>query len=212
MTKLVKTVPLGATVGKESQQTNFQLSAWRGIRGDTVLICQGVVEEIVEGKDEIPDQLFGSANIISETSSGINVTIIRICPPIHITHLFFFSSFQSLNNHYKKNFQRLLGEASCLVVVLQQLYNNSHSHGSIWPPLGLKRHIKELIQYMAVPSVRRVSRLIFLFTARCTASMDLWQENARRTLPNESWWVVLAYGILESSRNISGGWILWHLV
>ena len=78
MTKLVKTVPLGATVGKESQETNFQSPAWRGIRGDTVLICQGVIEEIVERKDEIPDQLFGAANIISETSSGISVIMIRI--------------------------------------------------------------------------------------------------------------------------------------
>ena len=127
ITKLVKTLSLGATVGEESQQTNFQSPAWRGIREDTALICQGVIEEIVGGKDEIPDQLFGAANIISETSSGISVTMIRICPPIHITHLLFFPSFQSLNNHYKKNFQRLLGEASCLVVILQQLYNNSHS-------------------------------------------------------------------------------------
>lgn len=141
MTKLVKTVPLGATVGKESQETNFQSPVWRGIRGDTVLICQRVIEEIVERKDEIPDQLFEAANIISETSSGI----------------------RSLNNHYKKDFQRLLGEASCLVVVLQQLYNNSRSLRSIWPPLGFNGHIKELIH--------TVYRVHGLMTRKCEKNL-----------------------------------------
>lgn len=63
------------------------------------------------------------------------------------------SPLQSLNNH-KKDFERLLGEASTLVIILWQLYIELKAkyHSLGWPPPKLKNLLDELVEYVVCPS------------------------------------------------------------
>lgn len=73
------TVPLQHTVSNESQEDgedDVQSVAWGDISRDDVVVCRGVIEEIVANKDQVPDRIFEAANIISETSLGIRVIMI----------------------------------------------------------------------------------------------------------------------------------------
>lgn len=138
------------TVKTESrkQGKDDSIIIWQSYAMEKLVILQGVIQELAQRKDQVP-QLWEAANMILETSSGIRVTMIRLCEPIRMINTFFPSS----KNH-KKDFERLLGGASALVIVLWKSYDETKAkyHSLDWPPPKLRNLLDELVEYVACQS------------------------------------------------------------
>lgn len=61
---------------------------WKGIDiDDNKMVALGrVIEEIINNKDELPEELVEAAKAILEVSSGINAIIISFCLLAHMTN------------------------------------------------------------------------------------------------------------------------------
>ena len=85
------------TVGEEPQNNehNLQSSTWRNIEIDEKKkkALKGVIEEIVNSTDDLPEQITEAANAISDISSGINAIMISLFLLARITNPLLFSGY-----------------------------------------------------------------------------------------------------------------------
>lgn len=119
---------------QEDSGDDLQSQTWGEFARNNTGVFDRVMEEIVENVDRAPEALVEAASNILESSSHIS----------------------SLRNH-KEDFERLLGDASGLVVVLWQSYNESKSkyHSLTWPPPKFRKAVDELVK-----TVERIHGLI----------------------------------------------------
>lgn len=123
--------------------------AWQNYAIEKLVVLEIVIQEdMMQQKDELPSQLLKIADVILKTLSSINVIILRLCTSVPMIILF----FQSLKSH-RKDFERLLGVASTLVITLWQLYIDGAKYRSLgWPPPKLRNLLDELVEYVVFPS------------------------------------------------------------
>lgn len=70
------------TVGEESQNNehNLQSSAWRNFIKVDEKVLKGVIEEIVNSTDNLPEQITEAAKAVSKISGGIKaIMIFSLC-------------------------------------------------------------------------------------------------------------------------------------
>ena len=65
--------------------------AWQAYAVEKLVVLESTIQEMVQQKDKLPNQLFEVANVILKTSSGINVTILRLCPSVRTNNTLPFS-------------------------------------------------------------------------------------------------------------------------
>ncbi|KAF8805487.1 hypothetical protein BYT27DRAFT_7212972 [Phlegmacium glaucopus] len=144
---------LQENVSKESQESGedeLPLMTWQKFALKKIVVLQCVIEEMTENEGKLPHQLFDVANRISMISSCI----------------------KSLEKH-EEDFERLLGNASGLVIVFWKKYNKSKSR-SLWPPPKFQKPIKELVQKCEKNPAKRI--LVGCFGIRDLGSFKEYQE------------------------------------
>ena len=138
--------------------------AWQNYAIEKLVVLEIVIQEdMMQQKDELPSQLLKIADVILKTLSSINVIILWLCTSVPMIILF----FQSLKNH-RKDFERLLGVASTLVITLWQLYIDGAKYRSLgWPPPKLRNLLEELVEYVVFPSEWHKTFTLVYSTTSC---------------------------------------------
>ena len=58
--------------------------AWQTYAVEKFVVLEIVLQEMVQQKDNLPNQLMKAANVILKTSSSINVIILQFCPSVRM--------------------------------------------------------------------------------------------------------------------------------
>ena len=85
------------TLGEESQihEHYLQSLAWGYIDENKMAALMGVIKEIVNSTDYVPNQITEAANTIFKISSGINVIMTSLCLLARITNPLLFSGYRT---------------------------------------------------------------------------------------------------------------------
>ena len=76
---------------KESQKKGEDDSmTWKTYAVEKLVVLENVIQDMVQQRDKLPNQLLKVANVILKTLSGISVTILRLCTSVR-THTIPFS-------------------------------------------------------------------------------------------------------------------------
>ena len=147
---------------------------------ENFVIFESVIEEFhvavpENEEDKLPEKLVKVANNILYISLGMKVSYSNLFlanllfQPNH-----FFFALQSVKSH-KEDFERLLSQATSLVVVFWQSYVREGIPGSMWPPPYLREPVDRLVEYVSGLSERYCERAStnYLFLARCTSFINL---------------------------------------
>jgi len=65
--------------------------AWQTYAVKKLVVLESVIQEMVQQKDTLPNQLLDAADIILKMLSGINVIILRLCSSVCTNNTFPFS-------------------------------------------------------------------------------------------------------------------------
>ena len=184
---------------ENGQVDDLQSLTWRAISESNIIILNRLIKEIVQN-DKSPPQLLEATNTILETLSHIKVTMIPFWyPHTHVTDLcFFLLDVTEPERGFRETPSRRLRLSLRYLEIIQSKVPVNLATPQFGQGYRKTRKVCRRSVWGAI------SDTLFAFIGRCTASMDLWQENARRSLPNECWLVASAYVILESLKDISG--------
>ena len=56
--------------------------AWQTYAVEKSVVLEKMIQEMVQQKEKLPNQLMKAADVILKTSSRINVIILRLCPSV----------------------------------------------------------------------------------------------------------------------------------
>ena len=84
------------TDGEESPnyEHDLQSLAWHDIETDGNKLGK-IIEEIVNSKDNLPDQIIEAATTVSKSLEGFNANMIPLCLLARITNLLLFSGYRT---------------------------------------------------------------------------------------------------------------------
>ena len=77
---------------KQSQKKGEDDSmAWQNYAVEKLVDLESAIQDMVQQKDILPNQLLEVANAILKTLSGLNVIILRLYPSVRMNNMFPFS-------------------------------------------------------------------------------------------------------------------------
>ena len=62
--------------------------AWQTYAVEKSVVLEKMIQEMVQQKEKLPNQLMKAADVILKTSSRINVIILRLCPSVCMNNIF----------------------------------------------------------------------------------------------------------------------------
>jgi hypothetical protein len=81
---------------------------WPTYAVENLVIIESVIQDMVQQKGKLPIQLLKMANVILETSSGINVIILPLCPSVLTNNALFPSVNKEPQGGFRTTFRRKL--------------------------------------------------------------------------------------------------------